>query len=55
MVKKRHSLSWLENSSAANGTLTQGRRSVSFFGLFGRNVDTRRTHLPIELDTIATM
>jgi hypothetical protein len=55
VVKRRHSLSWLENSLVAGGTSTRGWRLVSFFELFVRNVDIRKTHLPIGLGTIATI
>jgi hypothetical protein len=55
VVKRRHSLSWLENSFVESGTSIRGWHLVSFFEPFVKKVDIRKTHLPIEPGTIATI
>ncbi len=55
MVKRRHSLSWFENSLVAGGTSIRGWRLVWLFERFAKKVDIRKTHLPIGLGTIATI
>jgi len=55
VVKRRHSLSWLENPLVASETSIRGWRSVSFFERFAKKVVIRKIHLAIGPGTIATI